>query len=405
MLPTSTTKSNKDFSSDFPTAVQRGTRPHHNAKDCAGAGPGKSYDITINGRFLTQKLTGVQRYCREIIMAMDKLLQDEDEAKRLRAKIVVPRAGANSLRPQAIEMQPATSLRGGPLWTQCLLPFFAQGVLLSLGNIGPVLSPRQIVCIHDANIHLAPESYSRAFRFYYRIIQPLLAKTATQVVTVSNFSAQMLAEFKLCELEKITVIPNGHEHVRCWEPARSTFAQGLANSRPFVFALGSLAKHKNVRILFEIAKELDALGLDLLVAGAPGRFFSPVEFASAPNVRIIGFVSDDDLAALYRQAFCFAFPSLTEGFGLPALEAMALGCPVIASGCASLPEVCGQAALYADPKSPRAWIEQIQRLHTEQGLSERMRSDGFRQARKFSWTQSAQLYLDIISSHIRRSGS
>jgi len=78
--------------------------------------------------------------------------------------------------------------------------------------------------------------------------------------------------------------------------------------------------------------------------GTQSAFFS-VEQSAAPNVRMLGFVTDDDLAALYRNALCFAFPSLTEGFGLPALEAMALGCPVIASNCASMPEVCGSAAL------------------------------------------------------------
>ena len=354
--------------------------------------------LTINGRFLTQNLTGVQRYCREIVSSLDNLLQDEQWRAALTAKIIVPSAGAHCLDLHAIGVQPTLGRVGGPAWTQCVLPILSRGVLLSLGNIGPVVSSNHVICIHDLNTYLAPESYSTAFRIYYRTILPILAKRAARVVTVSNFSARMLDEFKLCPLDKITVIPNGHEHVQRWRPDRSVYASSLSGNRPFVFVLGSRAWHKNVQILFDIARELDSLGLDLLVAGAPNRHFSPVEQSAAPNVRMLGFVTDDDLAALYRNALCFAFPSLTEGFGLPALEAMALGCPVIASNCASMPEVCGSAALYADPKSPRAWLDQIKRLHADQDLAASLRAEGCRQAARFSWTKSAQLYLNLIMS-------
>jgi len=354
--------------------------------------------LTINGRFLTQNLTGVQRYSREIVLALDALLQDEPWRSALPAKIIIPSSGAHSLDLHAVGVLPTLGRVGGPAWTQCVLPIMSKGVLLSLGNIGPILSSNHVICIHDVNTYLAPESYSTAFRVYYKTILPILAKRAARVVTVSNFSARMLDQFKLCPLDKITVIPNGHEHVERWRPDRSVYASSLSGNRPFVFVLGSRAQHKNVQILFDLAKELDSLGLDLLVAGAPNRYFSPVEQSAAPNVRMLGFVTDDDLAALYRNAFCFAFPSLTEGFGLPALEAMALGCPVIASNCASMPEVCGSAALYADPKSPRAWLDQIKRLHADQDLAAFLRAEGRRQAAYFSWTKSAQLYLNLIMS-------
>lgn len=354
--------------------------------------------LTINGRFVTQNLTGVQRYSREIVSALDKLLLDERWRSSISAKLIVPSDGARGLDLQAIGVQPTFGRVGGPVWTQCVLPILTRGVLLSLGNIGPVISSNHIICIHDLNTYLAPDSYSLKFRLYYRAILPRLAKRAARVVTVSNFSARMLDEFKLCPLDKVTVIPNGHEHVERWRPDRSAFATSCSGGRPFVFVLGSRARHKNVQILFDIARELDALGLDLLVAGTPNRYFSPVEQSAAPNVRMLGFVTDDDLAALYQNAFCFAFPSLTEGFGLPVLEAMALGCPVVVSGCASMPEVCGNAALYADPKSPRSWLDQIKRLKTDPDLAATLRADGRRQAARFSWTKSAQHYLNLIMS-------
>ncbi len=116
------------------------------------------------------------------------------------------------------------------------------------------------------------------------------------------------------------------------------------------------------------------------------------------NLQMLGFVTDDDLAAVYRKAFCFAFPSLTERFGLPALEAVALVCPVVASNTASLPEVCGDAALFADPKSPRGWLGEIERLHAEPDLGRDLRAKGARQAGRFSWKTSVQAYLDLIAS-------
>jgi hypothetical protein len=177
--------------------------------------------LTINGRFLTQNLTGVQRYAREIVLALDHLLQEERGGASLEAKIIVPSSGAHCLDLRVIGVQSTYGRVGGPAWTQCMLPILSRGILLSLGNIGPVLSSNHILCIHDLNTYLVPESYSPTFRLYYGTILPILAKRAARLATVSKFSARMLDEFGLCPLDKITVIPNGHEHVRCWQPDHS----------------------------------------------------------------------------------------------------------------------------------------------------------------------------------------
>jgi glycosyltransferase involved in cell wall biosynthesis len=352
--------------------------------------------LTINGRFLGQRTTGVQRYAREILAELDLLFHETGTRPALKARIVVP-AEAEVPALRRVEVQRAGG--NGVLWEQLVLPALAQGVTLSLGNVGPLLSSKHIVCIHDVNVLTAPASYSWAFRSYYRIMQPLLGRRAARVATVSSFSARMLSESRVCRPEKISVIPNGHEHVRRWRPASSSFAARDASARPFVFTLGSRAPHKNIEMLLGLAAELDAIGLDIRVAGISGNIFSAVETnAVPPNVRFLGFVTDDDLAALYRNALCFAFPSLTEGFGLPALEALALGCPVIASTAASLPEVCGDAALYADPRSPRAWLAQIKRLHAEPDIGRALRAEAARQVEKFSWARSARQYFDLVLS-------
>lgn len=179
--------------------------------------------LTINGRFLTQSMTGVQRYAREIIIELDQLLKSCPLREGMHTKLIVPAGTKTDLALRAISIK-ETRLGDGPLWTQIVLPFVKQGVLLSLGNIGPVLAVKQVICIHDLNTFLVPESYSRAFRLYYRAALTPLARNAARVVTVSRFSADMLHKFGLRRREEIVVIPNGHEHVKRWRPERSPYA-------------------------------------------------------------------------------------------------------------------------------------------------------------------------------------
>ena len=128
-------------------------------------------------------------------------------------------------------------------------------------------------------------------------------------------------------------------------------------------------------------------------------YFSVIDSRPPPShLRMLGFVTNDDLAAVYRKAFCFAFPSLTERFELPALEAMALRYPVVASNTTNLPKVRGDAALFADPKSARGWLAEIERLHAAPDVARGLRAKGSRQAHRFSWKTSAQAYLDLITS-------
>ena len=158
------------------------------------------------------------------------------------------------------------------------------------------------------------------------------------------------------------MIHNGHEHALRWNRAASRFDAPGYFKRPFVFALGSRAKHKQLDLLLGLAPALDALGLDLVVSGGTASIYAETTLEHAANVHAVGFVSDDDLAALFAQALCFAFPSRTEGFGIPLLEAMVHGAPIVASDCASMPEVAGDVALYAPPGDPAAWLALITRL-------------------------------------------
>jgi glycosyltransferase involved in cell wall biosynthesis len=267
-----------------------------------------------------------------------------------------------------------------------------------LCNTGPVLKRRHIVCIHDFNIRSYPDSYSARFRSFYRLLLPLLGRTAASVATVSCRSAGDLDRYRVCAREKIALMPNGYEHTRRWMPQHSDATRAVAG-RNTVVILGSPAPHKNAALIFGIADRLKSAGLRIAVVGlSDSRVFSRHRVRSdADNIAWLGRLSDNELAALLLDSLCLAFPSFVEGFGLPPLEAMALGCPVVVSDRSSMPEVCGDAALYASPDEGDQWFNQLVRLHGNEALRTTLIKRGRERAPLFSWRRSAEGYLTAMA--------
>lgn len=354
--------------------------------------------FAVNGRFLSQNVTGVQRYALNVVTALDEALQHAGRTARL----IAP-AEAGTMALQTIEQERAGSF-GGHAWEQLELPRLWQGRLLNLCNTAPALKADQIVCIHDANVFTAPDSYGRGFRTAYRMLQPLLARRSARIATVSQASARQLARHLPVRAAEIAVLPNGHEHALAWDPAKAELAPALLSARadggqrPFVLAIGSRARHKNLKLLIEIAPRLAELSIDVVIAGCGGDIFAAEQLAQAPNVSLLGRVSDDDLAFLFERALCLAFPSWTEGFGLPIIEAMARRCPVVSSNCASMPEVCGDAALLASPADPARWVGQIRALAGSAALRQELIERGRGRLPAFSWRSTAEGYLDLATS-------
>jgi len=348
-----------------------------------------------NGRFLAQTLSGVQRYAFSVLYALDQ------SAASSETTILVPRIAKD---PEFLRMAVVRAGHGtGYGWEQFELPYYASGRrLLNLCNTAPAIMRDQIVCIHDANIFAAPGSYSVTFRAVYQNLQPILARRSARIATVSHAAARQIARHLPVLLKDIAVLPNGHEHALRWNPALATAAPALIASRsgqrPFVLALGSRARHKNLALLINVAARLDELGIDIVIAGGGDDIFAPQALEDRPNVYLAGRVSDDDLAFFLDNALCLAFPSLTEGFGLPIIEAMARGCPVVSSNCASMPEVCGDAALLATPFEPEAWLHHIHQIAQSKDLRDDLVGRGLRQVKRFSWRQTASGYLELLKS-------
>jgi glycosyltransferase involved in cell wall biosynthesis len=354
---------------------------------------------SINGDFTTLRPTGVARYARETTLALDNLIAERHPlAEGLAIELLVPRPIKDPLplKTLPVRLVPEYSRPRLPqFWVQAQLPRHVEGGLLSFCNLAPVVLKRQIVCIHDLHTMIVPESYSRLFRWTHRLVLPALGRRAAAITTVSEFSRSEITARNVAPAQKVTVTYNGSDHAWGWEAGRSSL--GRWPDWPYVLCLGQGQRYKNMELLVRLAPALERMGLDLWIAGdiAPGKLFSDGKPA---NVRLLGRIDDDDLKAALAGALCFLFPSRIEGFGLPAIEAMTAGCPVVASTSPCLPEICGEAALYADPDDAGAWIECVKRLKENKVFRSRLATAGKAQASIYSWRRVAETYLELMAS-------
>ncbi len=362
----------------------------------------KLADVVVNGRFLSQEVTGVQRVALGILASIDEILTDADPQVWPTIEVLVP---------HPVDCPPAwrsISIRHAPggegyWWEQVTLPRAAAGRLtVNFCNLAPVAAPG-LVCIHDANIFTIPDNYSCQFRLAYRILLPLIGRRARRIVTVSRYSASQLSAYGVTAADRIIVIPNAVDYIRRSDPRRSR----LATSRlpdTFVFAVGTMSENKNLKLLLSIAPQLQNDGISLVIAGdIDDKVFATGDTPlrkGLTNMVALGRVDDDDLSLLYQRALCLAFPSIEEGFGLPPLEAMSCGCPVISSNRASLPEVCGDAAILCSPFEPQQWLAAIRRIAADSLLRASMVDRGRVQAARYSFAASAMAWLKLIKDEL-----
>ena len=351
----------------------------------------------INGDFLTLRHNGVARYARQVTRQLDALVGEAHPLTRdLDLELIAPRAPDQELNNIPVRVVPEFRYPRLPqVWVQMQLPLHVQGGLLSFCNLAPVAVSRQIACIHDLHTRLMPESYSSLFRLAHNVILPLLGRRAQRITTVSNLSKEHLVAYGVAPHDKIAVTYNGSDHARAWNGSRSKLQIG--EGRPYALCFGRPEKYKNTELLEKLAPLLQRAGLDLLVIGDVDPAAFQGSTGAQGNVRILGRISDDDLAAALSGAVCFLFPSRIEGFGLPAVEAMIHRCPVVASTAPCLPEICGDAALYADPDDVEGWLSAISRLSTEAALRNQLVESGYARAERYSWRAIAEHYLALMA--------
>jgi glycosyltransferase involved in cell wall biosynthesis len=317
-----------------------------------------------------REIGGVERWARELARLLPELRPERYEP----------------IRPSAV-----LAHRAGQAWEQLALPVAARGaeLLLSPANLAPLAGRRNVVVIHDAAPFVDPSWYGRAYGAWHRALLPRLARGARLVIAPSEHVRGELSELFGVPLERLVAITPGVDASFADSGDPAPVLRRLGLDRPYVLAVGTEGRRKNLALLDRIAPELAAQGLDVAIAGSSRPYLAaPPGAAAAVGPRRLGYVADADLPALYAGAAAFAMPSLYEGFGLPCLEAMAAGTPVVAADRAALPEACGGAALIADPADADAFAAALLRAAGPE--RERLAAAGRERASGLTWRRTAE---------------
>ena len=356
--------------------------------------------ISINGRFLSQALTGVQRYAAEIVKAIDHALASGRFPARLHDcewQLLIPPDVCEVLHLEKIKVRKIGRL-SGHAWDQVdLARAAAGGRLISLANSGPVLHRDQIVVIHDAQVFRRPDFFGWRYRTVHRTMDRLLARSAT-IATVSDFSRQELADVLNLSAPRIPVLPNSAEHFAKTVPDDDILGRlGLRSHSYFLF-IGSMTKNENLTVAMRAIQSLDRPDVPLVIVGGHNSSVFQDNLGKAtPNLILAGRLTDNEIAALYAHASAFVFPSLYEGFGVPPLEAMLFGCPVIASTADAVKETCGDAAAYFDANDAEALRQCMQARLAAGAISESERKRQQARLAQFSWQRSADALLQFLA--------
>ena len=347
-------------------------------------------NIYINGRFLSQRVTGVQRFAREVTSALDNL--QESALSELKGKVYLVAPQGDFTLPSLSHIELIQNGRShGHLWEQIELPRLARGGLLfNPCGPAPFFHPLQVTVLHDAAIYAAPAGYSWQFRMWHKILNWRTSQNARLLFTVSNFSKDQLTKYCGVPEERIRVVSPSGNHILNASADPSVLARyGLAEQVPYVFSVGSRQANKNFRIFAEVAEILRDSPVRFLVVGSTNSSVFRGAITHDQNMTFTDFISDGELRSVYEHAMCFVFPSLYEGFGIPPLEAMACGCPVLASNATSIPEACGDAALYFDPLNAQTLANSITKALYDPEILSSLRELGRARAGQTTWTATA----------------
>jgi glycosyltransferase involved in cell wall biosynthesis len=361
----------------------------------------RSSVIGIDGsRLSVGERTGTETYSFHLLRALSSLQGDETIRVYLNDK------GPPSGVPSGFDY---VALPFPRFWTHGRLSWEmvrrAPGVLFIPSHVVPLWHPKSVVTIHDLGYMHESDAHPPSQRRMLDWTTRWSCKAATKIIAISNATKLDLKTHYGIDDQKIHVIHHGIDSstTRASDSAISALKNKYTLPNRYVLFVGTVQPRKNIARIAAAMKIIANAGLPhkLVVAGKPGWLHEEVEAgvadAGRPDlVARIGYVPDEDVAALYSGADAFCFPSLYEGFGLPILEAMACGTPVVTSYRGSLPEISGDAAILVDPTSVEAIGEALVRVLTDHGERARLVEAGAARARQFSWEACARATLNLL---------
>lgn len=341
--------------------------------------------FVINGKFMADRMQGIVRYGRELIKALDCQLDD-----RIEVEIALP---PNVYDAPVFSNIQSRVLPGfsGIAWEQITLARYLRKhpeyVCINLCNTAPLFIQPGVTAIHDIMYKTHPEFYTttrnRISRLWHICQYAYILRHEIVVLTVSEFSRREIESNYPASTGKIAVVPDSWQHVLGYKE-NAGWRESYPDLVPdeFYFSMATLAKNKNGRWIIEVARKNPKS-----IFAIAGKHYETDNLDIPSNVKFLGFISDEDACSLIKNCKAFIFPSLYEGFGLPPLEACALGARVIVSSTSSLPEILKNTAFYVDPFDYDLDLDDLLSKHVVQPSENLSR---------FGWDKSAEKLLRII---------
>lgn len=345
--------------------------------------------VYVNGRFVTQSVTGVQRVAWETVARLAKICN---------VVLLIPKNTDNlvckELSERRIEFKKVGRL-SGILWEQVSLPFYVgNNLLVNFGNLAPFFKRNQIVYIHDLAVRDAPAGFTGGFRLFYRIAYRLETIFSKQIVTVSRFSRSRILNYYPVSKMKTSIIYPGVTHIESSENLKSDMLKKWG-IEPYNYSLVVGSNNPNKNISHVISTFMNNQDLTLAVAGGNfGKVFGNDEqdISVSSNILRLGYVSDLELRTLYRYAACFIFASKYEGFGIPPAEALLSGTPVIAFDILVLREIYTNKVHYFS--NPEALISMTRAILKSKERVEKETIESLTE--NYSWDTAAEKLHQII---------
>lgn len=337
--------------------------------------------IIINGRFLTQKITGVQRVALETLKELDKISENSE------LYIAAPKGAVfpDFKNIKRIEI----GKRKGVIWEQttfCRYVKKQKAVSLNLCNSAPLFG-KKIVMVHDIKFKAHPEYFSKKFRLWYSFLMKNVTRKSLSILTVSEFSKKEILKYYKNTKCNIEVLYNGWQHFSGGEYDSSLRKELGLEEGGYCFAMSSLEPNKNLKWIIETAKQNGAETF-IVAGGINAKIFAGEKYELTDNVKLIGYVQDARAKDLIKNCKAFLFPTFYEGFGIPPLEAMAEGVKkVVVSDTEVMREIYGDSVIYIDPDKYDYEINELLKKEVS-GIDDVLN--------KYSWAKSAEKLQSIL---------
>ncbi len=300
------------------------------------------------------------------------------------------------------------------LWSQIRLSSemlsHPPAVLFEPAHTIPIIHPKNtVVTLHDVGFKYFPELYTPLERYYHDFSMRHSIKHATKIIAISNATKKDLIKIYNADEKKIRVIYHGFDKQKYYKQPKSEVVPGdILRLTPYIFFIGRLEAKKNVKNMikaFGLLREDKTIKHKLVLAGRSGYLYEEIknEIDKLPqevkrDVIELGYVPDDKVGQLMRNAAIFFFPSYFEGFGMPLVEAMASGVPVVGSNTTSIPEIMDNAGILCDPESPEQFSIAISKIIKDDNLKQDLTNKGLLRSKNFDWTKCAKETLEVLSS-------